>query len=63
MSNKRKSWGIFMKNDKNKCGHNRTPLVYCYTEQIATTMLNDKEYVHFNPKYREGYLIKEIVTL
>jgi len=56
-----KYYGIFMKNDKNKSGHNRSPLVYCFTRDIANKMMNDKEYVHFNPKYKAGYLIKEIV--
>jgi len=55
-----KYWGIFMKNDKVKSGHNRTPLVYCQSLDIANKMLNEKDYIHFNPKYKTGYLIKEM---
>tara|TARA_B100000029_G_C16996084_1_gene749324 strand:- start:225 stop:482 length:258 start_codon:yes stop_codon:yes gene_type:complete len=55
-----KYWGIFMKNDKNKSGHNRTPLVYCHRENDAKKMIEDKDHIHFNPKYKAGYIIKEI---
>ena len=55
-----KCWGIFMKNDKNKSGHNRTPLVYCHRKDDAKNMVENKDCVHFNPKYKAGFIIKEI---
>ena len=55
-----KCCGIFMKNDKNKSGHNRTPLVYCHRKDDAKNMVENKDCVHFNPKYKAGFIIKEI---
>ena len=49
---KQECWGIFIRKNKGFTGTHRTPLVYCDTEETAKKMMNDVEFVHYNPKYK-----------
>lgn len=58
---KQKCWGIFLRNNKNFSGINRSPLVYCDTKETAEKMMNNIEYIHFDPKYNtKKCVIREI---
>ena len=52
-------WGLFLRKNPGFAGTNRTPLVYCETEEVAKRMMHDVKFVHYNSKYKD-FVIKKI---
>ena len=54
-------WGIFIRKNTGFRGTHREPLVYCDTEETAKKIMNDVDFVHHNPKYKnKDCVIKKI---
>jgi len=54
-------WGIFLRKNEGFRGTHREPLVHCDTKQTAEKIMNDVEFVHYNPKYKnKDCVIKKI---